>query len=87
MIIILMTTNIGPRGQLVIPKAIRTSRKIQPGDDFEVIADEDDLDLILLRRIRRAANAGLVKHLENCPSKGALRKPARRAERMRRLRL
>ena len=36
----------GQRGQLVIPKAIRASRGIVPGDDFEVIADEDDLDLI-----------------------------------------
>ena len=35
-----MTTNVGQRGQLVIPKAIRTSRGIVPGDDFEVIADE-----------------------------------------------
>jgi AbrB family looped-hinge helix DNA binding protein len=61
-----MTTNLGQRGQLVIPKAIRTERNLQPGDDFEVIADEDDADLILLRRIRPAANAGLVEHLATC---------------------
>ena len=82
-----MTTNIGERGQLVLPKAIRTSHKIQPGDDFEVIADEDDVDLILLRRIRPAANAGLVKHLANCPHKGPLSVPVRRAETMRKVRL
>ena len=73
----------GQRGQLVIPKAIRASRKIQPGDDFEVIADEDDFDLILLRRIRPAANAGLVKHLAAYPLKGPLAAPIRRAEPMR----
>ena len=50
-----MTTNMGQRGQLVIPKAIRASRGIAPGDDFEVTTDEDDFDLILLRRIRPAA--------------------------------
>jgi AbrB family looped-hinge helix DNA binding protein len=82
-----MTTNIGQRGQLVIPKAIRTSRKIQAGDDFEVIADEDDFDLILLRRIRPAANAGLVKHLAGCPVEGPLRPPARRREPMRKVRV
>ena len=87
MIIILMTTNMGQRGQLVIPKAIRTSRHIQPGDDFEVITDEDDFDLILLRRIRPTANAGLVAHLAACPHKGALPAPKRSPEPMRKTRL
>ncbi len=82
-----MTTNLGQRGQLVIPKAIRTERKLQPGDDFEVIADEDDGDLILLRRIRPAANAGLVAHLAACPHRGALPVPARRREPMRRVKV
>ena len=82
-----MTTNIGQRGQLVLPKAIRTSRKIQPGDDFEVIADDDDFDLILLRRIRPAVNAGLVKHLSICPYKEPLSTPARRREQMRKVKL
>ena len=82
-----MTTNLGQRGQLVIPKAIRTERKLQPGDDFEVIADEDDADLILLRRIRPAANAGLVEHLSACPYRGELSSPVRRREPMRRVRV
>ena len=82
-----MTTNIGQRGQLVIPKAIRTSRGIVAGDDFEVIADEDDLDLILLRRIRPAANAGLVEHLTARPYKGPLQIPSRRRARMRKPKL
>jgi len=83
MIIILVTTNIGERGQLVIPKAIRDSRNIKAGDDFEVIADENDGDLILLRRVRPAANSGLIKHLLDCPHKGALAKLTRHRERMR----
>ena len=82
-----MTTNIGQRGQIVLPKAIRTSRRIQAGDDFEVIADEDDFDLILLRRIRPAANTGLVKHLSACPHKGPLSIRARRPESMRMVKL
>ena len=82
-----MTTNIGPRGQLVIPKEIRTSRQIEPGDDFEVTVDEDDFDLILLRRIRPRANAGLVKHLAACPYKGPLPERKRPREAMRRVSL
>ena len=82
-----MTTNIGARGQLVIPKAIRSSRKIEAGDDFEVLTDEDDFDLILLRRIRPAANTGLVEHLMACPFKGRLPIPVRRPEPMRKLKL
>ncbi len=82
-----MTTNLGQRGQLVIPKAIRTERKLQPGDDFEVIVDEDDADLILLRRIRPAANAGLVEHLAACPHRGVLPSLVRRPEPMRRVRV
>jgi AbrB family looped-hinge helix DNA binding protein len=82
-----VTTNLGQRGQLVIPKAIRRERRLQPGDDFEVIADEGDADLILLRRIRPAANAGLVEHLAACPHKGAFRARVRRRELMRPVRV
>jgi AbrB family looped-hinge helix DNA binding protein len=82
-----MTTNMGQRGQLVIPKAIRASRGIVPGEDLEVIVDEDDLGLILLRRIRPAANAGPVEHLAACPHKGPLPIPTRRLEPMRKTRL
>jgi hypothetical protein len=71
-----VTTNIGTRGQVVIPKA---------GDDFEVLTDEDDFDLILLRCIRPAANTGLVKHLRASPYKGEIRIPPRRSEPMRKL--
>ena len=81
-----MTTNIDQLGQPVLPKAIRASRKIQPGDDFEILADEDDFDLILLRRIRPVANAGLVRHLTDCPHKGRLSVPRRRREPMRKTR-
>lgn len=82
-----MTTNIGQRGQVVIPKAIRISRNIEPGDDFEVLTDEDDLDLILLRRIRPKANAGLVECLAACPVKGPLARLPQRREPMRKIRL
>ena len=34
--------------------------------EFEVIVDEDDFDLILLRRIGRRANAGLAFEVDRC---------------------
>jgi predicted small lipoprotein YifL len=40
-----------------------------------------------LRRIRPAANAGLVEHLAACPYKGPLPLPSRRREPMRKTRL
>jgi hypothetical protein len=68
-----MTTHSGQRGQLVIAKGIRTERTLQSSDAFEIIADEDNADLILLRRIWPDPNAGLVRHLVDCPHRGVLR--------------
>jgi len=82
-----MTTVIGERGQLVIPKEIRESCGITAGDDFEVSVDENDPNLIFLRRINPRANAGLVDHLLKCPYKGPLEFPDRKKATMRRVRL
>lgn len=82
-----MTTVIGERGQLVIPKEIRKSCGIAAGDDFEVSVDESDPNLIFLRRINPKANAGLVDHLLNCPYKGPLEFPIRKQAAMRRVHL
>ena len=73
-----MTSKIGQKGQLIIPKSIRASRGIRLGDSFEALTDDDDVNLILLRRIRRHANAGLVEHLRSCPDKEPLARPMRR---------
>jgi hypothetical protein len=51
------------------------------------MADEDDFDLILLRRIRPAANAGLVEHLAACSHNVLLPRPDRRRQPMRKPRL
>ena len=83
-----MTTSIGQRGQVVIPKAIRASHEIKPGDDFEVLTDDDDVDLILLRRILSDRKCqSLVKHLLSCPDKEPLTLPVRRPEPMRKVKL
>jgi AbrB family looped-hinge helix DNA binding protein len=82
-----MTTSLGARGQVVIPKAVRDSRNLREGDDFEVLVDDSEPDVIRLRCIRKAANAGLVEHLLSCPHKGELEKTVRRREKMRAVRL
>ena len=44
-----MTTKIGQKGQVVIPKAIREQVKLHPGDEVEV-GLQDDLIIITARR-------------------------------------
>lgn len=60
-----MTTILSHKGQIVLPGAIRRQLALEPGDDFEVILEDDDT--ITLRRISRPANRGLVDLLLSCP--------------------
>jgi AbrB family looped-hinge helix DNA binding protein len=60
-----VTTILSQKGQIVLPRAIRTQLQLEPGDDFEVIVEDDET--ITLRRISRPANRGLVDHLASCP--------------------
>lgn len=82
-----MKTMLETNGQVKLPRRIRTLRKLKPGERFEVSLDEDDPDLILLRRQRASVNEGLVDHLLSCPVKDFLAQPARRVQPMRRVRL
>ena len=60
-----MTTVLSQKGQIVLPAAIREKLELQPGDDFEIVVEDDDT--ITLRRISRPANAGLIDHMLACP--------------------
>ena len=44
-----MTTVLSQKGQIVLPSAVREQMHLQPGQDFEVIIDDEDP--ILLRRV------------------------------------
>jgi len=68
-----MTTVLSQKGQIVLPSAVREQLELKPGDDFEIIVEDDDT--ISLRRISKPANAGLVDHLLDCP--GELHIPER----------
>lgn len=61
-----MTTVLSQKGQIVLPNLVRERMQLKPGQDFEVLIDDEDT--ILLRRISRPPNHGLVDHLLNCPS-------------------
>jgi len=45
-----MTYKVGPKGQVVLPKAIRERLDIQPGDEVEV---EQTRDGVLIRAVER----------------------------------
>jgi AbrB family looped-hinge helix DNA binding protein len=60
-----MTTVLSKKGQIVLPSAVRERLHLEPGQDFEVFVDDDDT--ILLRRISRRPNEGLIDHLLACP--------------------
>ena len=60
-----MTTVLSQKGQIVLPSAVREQMHLQPGQDFEVIIDDEDT--ILLRRVSRPPNHGLIALLQACP--------------------
>jgi AbrB family looped-hinge helix DNA binding protein len=60
-----MTTVLSKKGQIVLPNSVREQMHLEPGQDFEVFIDDEDT--ILLRRISRPPNHGLVDHLLACP--------------------
>lgn len=61
-----MTTVLSTTGQIVLPSSVREQMRLEPGQDFEVLIDDEDT--ILLRRISNPPNRGLVDHLLACPA-------------------
>ena len=61
-----MTTILSQKGQIVLPVPIRQKLALSPGDDFEVSVEEENT--IILRRVSRPANHGLVDLLFACPA-------------------
>jgi AbrB family looped-hinge helix DNA binding protein len=61
-----MTTVLSKKGQIVLPVPVRQQLNLSPGDDFEVVIEDEDT--ITLRRISQPANRGLVDLLLACPS-------------------
>ena len=68
-----MTTVLSQKGQLVLPASVRERLELRPGDDFEIFIEDDDT--ILVKRVSRPPNSGLVDLLLSAP--GELDIPAR----------
>lgn len=68
-----MTTTVSSKGQIVLPKKVRESKRIKSGDDLEVIEQDDG---ILLRKVDRKAD--WLDVLRSCPVKGFTIPPRRR---------
>jgi AbrB family looped-hinge helix DNA binding protein len=60
-----VTTVLSKKGQIVLPAAVRQALHLKPGDDLEVLVEDDGT--IRLRRVSRPPNAGLVRLLFSCP--------------------
>ena len=60
-----MTTVLSEKGQIVLPSAIRKRLQLKAGEDFEV--ENSGCHTIILRRISKPANHGLVDLLMACP--------------------
>ena len=60
-----MTTVLSKKGQIVLPASIREKLNLRPGDDFEILLEDDGT--ITLRRITHPPNHGLIEHLMSCP--------------------
>lgn len=62
-----MTSRIGAKGQVVIPKAIRDQAQLHPGDEVEIEWDEDRIVIAARQRSRllggRFAHSGMAARL------------------------
>jgi len=61
-----MTTVMSKKGQIVLPAPVRERLRLEAGDDFEIVVQDDES--IVLRKISRPPNEGLIEHLLACPS-------------------
>ena len=76
-----MTSSVSTKGQIVIPQEIRERKQIRAGDDLEFIDDPDDEQIIILRKVQRRPNRGLVqclKHLKGIVLPSRSGRPTRR---------
>ena len=67
-----MTTVLSQKGQVVLPASVREKLELRPGDDFEILVDDDT---IVLKPISKRPNSGLIEHLLSAP--GELEIPER----------
>jgi AbrB family looped-hinge helix DNA binding protein len=63
-----MRATLTQNGRVTLPVSLRKRLRLKAGDGFEI--GMKDENTIVLRRVARPANHGLVDHLLACPVKG-----------------
>jgi AbrB family looped-hinge helix DNA binding protein len=62
-----MTTRIGAKGQVVIPKSVRDQAQLHPGDEVDIAFDEDRIVIVARRHAGvlggRFAQSGMADRL------------------------
>jgi AbrB family looped-hinge helix DNA binding protein len=72
----MQTARVSTKGQIVLPQKLRERARVGPGDAFEFL-DSDDPDVIVMRKLTRRPNEGLVDALLGCPHRFAVPRPRR----------
>ena len=70
----------------MLPRKVRQKKKLHTGDELEILLDDDEPNVIMLRRVQLMPNTGLLDVLRACPSKG-FRIPKRSKELPRNIKL
>ena len=62
----MLTAKVSTKGEIVLPRKLREKRNVRAGDAFEFI-EGDEPDVIIMRKINRRPNAGLIDALLSWP--------------------
>jgi AbrB family looped-hinge helix DNA binding protein len=62
----MMIAKVSTKGQIVLPQRLREKHNVRAGDAFELL-EGDDPDVIIMRKLARRPNEGLVDALLACP--------------------
>lgn len=81
---VVLTARTSTKGQLVLPRKLREKYAVREGDVFE-FEEGDEPNVIIMRKVTRRPNAGLVDALLACPR--GFDVPTRNRERPRRVKL
>ncbi len=72
----MLTAKISTKGQIVVPQKLRERSEVRAGDTFEFI-EGDEPNVIIMRKLARHPNEGLVDALLACPHRFEVPTPHR----------
>ena len=72
----MLTAKASTKGQIVLPRRLREKHQVRAGDTFEFI-DSDEPNVIIMRKLTRQPNEGLIDALLACPHRFEVPTPKR----------